>query len=227
MSTTTKKAYVFRMKLIPANVLGTVMFILLIAFSFLINADFSFGGNFFLTFLSLILYLCCHELFHAIGYIIGGAKRKNIAYGICLEKGILYCMAYQEITKKNILISLQMPFMVLGVITYAIGYFFHIPYLVFLSIVNLIGASMDLVMFFYIFKLKDDVIYSESGSPDEFVIISSEDLTKKKSIYMEIVDVKDYKKEDYIFKDIKKITISKLSYVTLGILLLVSLISLI
>ena len=187
MSTATKKAYVYKMKLVPANILGTVILVLLILFSILIKADFHISGNFWILLITLILYLCLHEFLHGIGYLIGGTKRKNIAYGICLEKGILYCMAYQELTKKNILISLQM---------------------------------MDLVMFIYISKLDKDVIYSESGEPDQFVLISSEDLTKKKSKYFEIVDVKDYKKEDYRFKDIKKITISKTSYIVLGVLLL-------
>ena len=135
-------------------------------------------------------------------------------------------MAYQELTRKNILISLQMPFMVIGVITYIIGYFFHIPVLVWLSIVNLIGASMDLMMFIYIMRIKD-VIYSESGEPDEFVLISSEDLTKKKSIYFKIVDTKEYKKSDYQFKDVKKISISKTSYIVLGILIVVTILSII
>ncbi|MBQ3297905.1 MAG: DUF3267 domain-containing protein [Bacilli bacterium] len=220
MSTATKKAYVYKMKLVPANILGTVILVLLILFSILIKADFHISGNFWILLITLILYLCLHEFLHGIGYLIGGTKRKNIAYGICLEKGILYCMAYQELTKKNILISLQMPFVVIGVITYIISYIFNLPYLMFLSIVNLVGACMDLVMFIYISKLDKDVIYSESGEPDQFVLISSEDLTKKKSKYFEIVDVKDYKKEDYRFKDIKKITISKTSYIVLGVLLL-------
>lgn len=226
MSTTTKKAYVYKMNLVPANILGIVIFIILLAFSFLIKADMYVDMNFAILFLIMLLYLALHEFLHGVGYLLGGTKRKNISYGIALEKGILYCMAYQELTKKNILISLQMPFMVIGVITYIIGYFFHIPVLLWLSIVNLIGASMDLMMFLYILRIKD-VVYSESGEPDQFVLISKEDLTKKKSIYFRIVDVKDYKASDYKFKDIKKIVISKQSYIVLGILILLCLISII
>lgn len=226
MSTTNKKAYVYKMNLVPANILGIVIFIILLAFSFLIKADMYVDMNFALLFIIMLLYLALHEFLHGVGYLIGGTKRKNISYGIALEKGILYCMAYQELTKKNILISLQMPFMVIGVITYIIAYFFHIPVLLWLSIVNLIGASMDLMMFLYIYRLKD-VVYSESGEPDQFVLISKEDLTKKKSIYFKIVDVKDYKASDYKFKDIKKITISKQSYIVLGILILLCLLSII
>ena len=85
---------------------------------------------------------------------------------------------------------------------------------------------MDLMMFIYIMRIKD-VVYSESGEPDEFVLISSEDLTKKKSIYFKIVDTKEYKKSDYQFKDIKKISISKTSYIVLGILIVVTILSII
>ena len=94
-----------------------------------------------------------HELLHGLGYLIGGTKRENIIYGMALEKGILYAMANQELDKKNILISLQMPFVVIGVITYIIGAIISSPLLVTLSIINLMGAAMDLVMFFYILKL--------------------------------------------------------------------------
>ncbi len=226
MSTTSKKAYVYKMNLVPANILGIVIFIILVVFSFLIKADMYVDMNLAVLFLIMLLYLALHEFLHGVGYLIGGTKRKNISYGIALEKGILYCMAYQELTKKNILISLQMPFMVIGVITYIIGYFLNIPVLIWLSIVNLIGASMDLMMFLYILRLKD-VVYSESGEPDQFVLISKEDLTKKKSIYFKIVDIKDYKASDYKFKDIKKISISKQSYIVIGILVLLCLVSLI
>ena len=227
MSTTTKKAYVYKMRLVPANVLGIILFFILIAFSIFIKANLFIQSNFLVSLLVLILYLALHEVLHGVGYVLGGTELKNVAGGICLEKGILYCMAYQELTKKNILISLQMPFMVIGVITYLIGYFFNLPGLVVLSIVNIVGASMDLVMFYYIARLNKDVIYSESGEPDEFVLISKEDLTKRKSMFLKIVEVKDYKKEDYQFKNIKKLTISRFSYIFLGILLLVAIMSII
>ena len=134
-------------------------------------------------------------------------------------------MSYQELTKKNILISLQMPFMLIGVITYVIGIVFNIPILTWLSILNIMGASMDLVMFFYILRIKN-VTYSESGEPDEFVLISNEDLSKRKSIFLKLKDVKDYKKEDYIFKDFKRIEISKASWIVILILIGLDLITL-
>lgn len=220
-----KKAYIYKMNLVPANVLSIAVFILMFVISFVLKAPLDPRINTFYLFVLMILYLWFHEVLHGIGYIIGGAKRKNISYGICLEKGIFYCMGYQELTKKNILISLQMPFMVIGVITYIVGIIFNIPLLILLSIINISGASMDLAMFYYISKLSNDTTYSESGSPDEFVLISTNDLTKKKNIFLKIVDVKDYKEENYIFNNIKKFNITKKSIIILVVFLLIGLIN--
>ena len=220
-----KKAYIYKMNLVPANILSIVVFILMVVISIMFKANLYPRINTFYLFVAMILYLWFHEVLHGIGYIIGGAKRKNISYGICLEKGICYCMGYQELTKKNILISLQMPFMVIGVITYIIGIIFNIPILTLLSIINISGASMDLAMFYYISKLSKDTTYSESGNSDEFVLISNEDLEKKKNIFLKIVDVKDYKKEDYIFNNIKKFNITKKSIIILVVFLLIGLLN--
>ena len=117
MSTTNKKVYVYKMNLIPANVLSIVILILAAALAFFLRVElWNNKMNYFMVFILIILYLMLHELLHGIGYFLGGTKRKYITYGIELEKGIFYAMAYSKLTKKNILISLQMPFMVIGVI---------------------------------------------------------------------------------------------------------------
>ena len=206
MSTTSKKTYVYKMSLVPANILCILIFIVCLI-------------------IPIILYLMLHELLHGFGYLIGGTKSKNITFGIELEKGIFYAMAYQKLTKKNILISLLMPFIVIGVITFVIGIIFNIPLLVFLSAVNISGASMDLAMFFYFIRLPKDFTYSESGNPDEFVVISKEDLTKTKSIFLKIVEVKDYKEKDFEFKNLKKVKITKLSIILIVLFLLLGLIT--
>ena len=220
MNTTNKrKAYTYKMNLTSANILCIIILILMIGVTLIIMPEFYKYKNTALLFIFMILYMMLHEFLHGVGYFIGGTKSKNISYGICLEKGIFYAMAYQELSKKNILISLQMPFMVIGIITYIIGIIFNIKLLVFLSIINICGAAMDIVMFIYISKLKN-VTYSESGNPDEFVLISDEDLTKKKSRFLTIVDTKDYKKEDYDFKNIKKLNITKTSIIILVLFIL-------
>lgn len=226
MNTINKKIYVYKMKLIPANILSILILILVTIIALLFKIQlWNNKMNYFIVFILIIGYLMLHELLHGVGYFIGGTKRKNITYGIELEKGIFYAMAYQKLTKKNILISLVMPFMIIGVITFIIGVIFNIPLLVLLSIVNISGASMDLAMFIYFLRLPKDFTYSESGNPDEFVIISSLDLTKKKSIFTKIVEVKDYKEKDFEFKNLKKIKVTKASIIVLVLFLLLGLIT--
>lgn len=222
MSSANKKAYIYKMKLIPANILCLIITVALFIVTFAIYPKnlLQFDNTFVVLFL-MIVYMMLHEILHGIGYIIGGGKSKNVKYGMALEKGIFYAMAYEELTKKNILISLQMPFTFIGVITYILGIIFDLPLLVLFSIINLSGAAMDIVMFIYISKLKN-ITYSESGQPDEFVLISQEDLTKKKNIFLEITKVKEYKKEDYIFDTPKKLEVSKTSLIILIALIVLS-----
>ena len=118
-----------------------------------------------------------------------------------------------------------MPFTVIGVITFIIGVIFNIPVLVALSIINLSGAAMDLAMFIFFLRLPKDFTYSESGNPDEFVIISSEDLSKKKSIFLKLIEVKKYKEKDFEFKDIKKFKITRVSIVLIVLFLLLGIVS--
>ena len=221
-----KKVYVYKMNMLTANILCIlIVLIFWLLTSYLGITLLDKNTNYFVLFILIILYLMLHEFLHGVGYFLGGTRRKNITYGIELEKGIFYAMAYQELSKKNILISLQMPFMVIGVITYIIGMIFNIPLLVLLSIVNISGASMDLAMFIYFLRLPKDFKYSESGNPDEFVVISHEDLTNKKSIFLNQIEVKDYKKEDFDFKDFKKIKITKTSIIILILFILLGLLT--
>jgi len=226
MKTSNKKAYVFKMNITTASIFSVVVFLLLVFVTTLIDGVTLFKAYQTPFLLCLLVgYFFLHELLHGVGFVLGGSKLKNIKLGAALEKGIFYCMSYQELTKKNILISLQMPFMVIGVITYVIGIVFNIPVLTWLSVLNIMGASMDLVMFFYILRIKN-VTYSESGEPDEFVLISNEDLSKRKSIFLKLKETKDYKKEDYIFKDFKRIEISKASWIVILILIALDLVTL-
>ena len=104
-----------------------------------------------------------------------------------------------------------MPFMILTIIAYLVAVIFQIPFLGFLAIINFMGASMDMAMFAYISGIKD-VHYSESGKPNEFVLITSEDLAKKKNIFVRLKEVKDYQKEDYEFSDFKLFNCTKTSF---------------
>lgn len=218
------KSYKFKMKLAPANFLCIIIYIFLFVISFLLKIDFNFSSsNVLLVFALILIYFFIHELLHGIGYYLGGAKSCNIKYGIALEKGILYTLCRQEISKFGILLSLQMPFTVIGVITYIIGAIFNLPLLVLLSICNLGGAAMDMVMFIYILSIRN-VRYTEADECDEFVLITDEDLTKRKNIFFEITEVKKYNKKDFKFADMKKFNITKKSITMIILFLLFGLI---
>ena len=65
------------------------------------------------------------------------------------------CLCKQNISKKNILISLLFPFIFIGVITYVIGVLFNNSVLIWLSILNISGCSGDLMMFLGLLRLKN------------------------------------------------------------------------
>ena len=118
-----------------------------------------------------------------------------------------------------------MPFLVIGVITYIIGAILELKFLVLLSICNLAGATMDLVMFIYIASI-NKVHYSETDACDEFVLITDKDLSKRKNIFFKIVNKKEYNKKDFIFKNkVPKFTISRISIYIIIILIVFTLIS--
>lgn len=208
-----KKAYLFKMKLIPANLLAIAIFIIMMTITYSCFGIYFSPLELEISMILIVFWFILHELFHGLGFYLTGVKRKNIKYGIALEKGILYTMALQEVSKKGILVSLQMPFMVIGVITYIIGVCFNLNILTFLSIANITGAALDIVMFFYIATIKD-IIYSETGKPDEFVLITKKDLQKQKHLFLEVKEVKEYKKQDYKFDIDKRITVSKRSLIS-------------
>ena len=138
-----KKAYIFKMNMIPANILSFIILVVtFIIASLLLGESILQDYNSFVLIVCILGYFALHEFLHGVGYFLGGCKLKNIQFGICLEKGIFYAMAYQKITKKNILISLQMPFMIIGVITLIISTIFKLPLLALLSVINFSGASI-------------------------------------------------------------------------------------
>ena len=211
------KSYVYKFNLVSANIFSLIILAVMIIISFLLGFEFRLEELTIPFYVILILYFILHEILHGLGYMVSGASPKNIYYGIALEKGIFYTLARQEVKKSCILTSLQMPFTVIGVITYIIGIIINNHMLVLLSIANLTGASMDMVMFIFIARIKE-VRYSETDANDEFVLITKEDLKKKKSLFFNLKEVKDYKKEDFIFKKAKRIVITKTSWILLIIM---------
>lgn len=212
--TNKEKEYVYTMNLVFANIIAILIMVIMFVLTPLINKNLSYDFSIFelaLLYIAYFIWMGLHELLHGIGYRIGGAKGENVVYGVYLEKSILCTLCKQEIPKRTILLSLSLPFLVIGIITYIIGMLINNVPLILLSILNLGGASMDAAMFIYILKKDKEIRYSESNNPTEFALISKQDLTKKKSLAFKIVDVREYDPKHFEFEKSRKITISKTS----------------
>ena len=219
-----KKYYLFEMKPDVLNIYSIILFIILGLLLFLIYGkntinNLSIGWEY--TFLFMIPYFILHEIFHSLAYCINGASFKNITYGAHLEKGILCCLCKQNITKKNILVSLLYPFIFLGVITLIIGLIFKIYPLVLLSIMNISGCTGDFIMFYDLVKLKN-FEFSEFDNPIAFALYSKEDLSKVNLIGLKYLGNTDKLERN----DLKKIRISNLSIICFLIITMLGIINL-
>ena len=205
-----KKYYIYEMNGVTLQIISVIFLIIMIFITFFFSNEIIMTDkNFELIFLLIIPYLILHELLHSIAYVINGAKFKNITYGAHLEKGILCCLCKQNISKRNILISLLFPFVIIGVITYIIGTLTNNIVLIWLSILNISGCSADLIMFFELLKLKD-FEYSEYDNPVAFGLYTSKNLSKTKLFGLKYIgETKALEKNN-----MKKISISKFSIIT-------------
>ena len=173
------------------------------------------SSDLILVFALIIPYLLLHELLHSLAYVLNGADYKNITYGVHLEKGIMCCLCKQNISKKNILISLLFPFIFIGVITYIVGILTDNLVLIWLSIFNISGCSGDLMMFWGLAKI-NNFEYSEYDNPMAFGIYTDEDLSKRNLLALRYIGSADRLDRH----DMKKIKISKISIIFILIFLL-------
>ena len=211
-----KKYYVFEMNLKWLNIVSIILLILPLLLTILIGIDLDFDGDAWtITLILIVPYLILHELFHGASYVLNGAKLKNITFGAHLEKGILCCLCKQNVSRKNILISVITPFIWLGLVTYMIGLATDNLVLILLSIFNISGCSGDLMMFLAFLKLKD-FEYSEYDNPTAFGLYSETDLSYEKLFGLNYIGTK----EELEKNDLKKVTISKTSIIVFFFFLL-------
>lgn len=211
------KYYIFKMDAVTLQITSTILLVVMVIFTISIDVDLSiYNKDFAIAFIFMIPYLILHELLHSLSYVIHGADFKNITNGAHLEKGILCCLCKQNISKKNILISLLYPFLFIGIVTYVIGIITNDVPLIFLSIFNISGCSGDLTMFLGLSRIKN-FEYSEFDDPMAFGIYTKENLKNKKMFGLKYVETKDELEKS----DFKKVNISKISIVvTIGLILL-------
>lgn len=215
-----KKNYIYKMN---TGVMNLIALIILVILFLTINSfiDVLNLSNFELALLIplMLVWFITHELIHGVGYYITGVNPKDITYGAKLEKGVLYCLCTGKTSKKSILISLILPFLIIGIFTLILGIIFSNNILIYLSICNIAGCSGDLIMFYHFLKIKD-FYYTELADGTSFSIDTNIPLSDKKLFGLRLVEVK----ENITNKtsNIKKVSISKLSYLIFIILICLS-----
>ena len=225
-----KEYYVFKINLKVLNIVANLLFIAffiftLVVFPNIIIGFFEYSESFSFCLLLLpimMLYFGLHEIFHAIGYLVQGAKLKKLTFGIELEKGVFYCLCKQDISKKNILNSVMYPLFYIGIVTYVIGLVFNLPLLTILSMLNISGAAADIMYFIFIAKLPKDIKFSELDDGTSFAILSDQDVSLIKHTGLEFIG----KQKNIERKDFTRLKVSKLSYIVLAICLLMAVSSL-
>lgn len=224
-----RKYYLFKYKIVLLNLFSFLFFIILGIITYFI---YNKRGNlfiastkdasdfkFYIFIIGMIIYLFVHEILHALSYIANGANPKNIETGIYLEKGVLYCSCKEYITRKNIMISSIVPFIVLSLIAYPLGIIIDNPYLTIFALFNFTGCVGDFALFNFLRKLPKDIEYREYDDVLGFCISSNKDISKIKSIGIEFKEVLD--KDDKITKTRDQtFYISKISIIFLVVLFL-------
>lgn len=218
------KYYIFKMNTTILNVCSVILFIIILLITLFIRKDLliqSLWINDYLMFIvEMILYTIMHEVLHSIGYVINGAQFKNIYYGAALEKGILYCLCKQRISKRNILISLMFPFVFIGILTYIFSLVFNLPRLLILSIINISGCTGDIIMFMFISKIKN-IEFSEFDSEDSFALYTKDDIGRS-SFGIDYIETTDKLK----IGNNHRINVSRVSVVVFAVLMILGLFTL-
>jgi len=191
----------------------------------LITMDNHFLFTYLIFFIIMILWMVLHEIIHSMAYQIKGAKKENIVFGIALEKGVFYCKCKEYINKECIMTSLLSPFLLIGVMTYILGFIIQSPLLIILSIINISGAAGDLTIFNFFIKQNKDIEFKELGFSSPFCLKTTDNLKGKK--FIGIKTIKEVDRKETIEGPEKKLTITKESWkyiiVLISIILIYSL----
>lgn len=229
------KKYIFEYNMVFANLLSIIILILVCLFTMFLYILFDknivialeesiFGSNLIIFIILMFIWFFIHEIIHGMFYIINGADKDNITFGAALEKGIFYCKCGEFVNKKNIMISVIAPFTIIGVFTYIIAFIFDVPMLLFLSILNIIGTSGDLMMFSFFLQRDKNLKFKELEDSTKFCIETKEDLINKKFLAVKLIKVVDDESEINEEQE-PLIKITKASKVILLIFLVIVLIS--
>ena len=220
------KYFTYKLKLFSLNILSFAFISLLIIMTFLITKNINFLENInMFSLILMILWMFFHEIIHGIGFMaLRKVDPKNVKIGDLIivkpENGVFYCMCKEKITKFNILFSIFLPFLLIGICTYIIGIVWCNNLLILLSIINMAGSIGDIIMGIDILMMPRDIMYLDLDDATSFTIISKTDLSNDKYLAIELCESGEYD-EKIKAKDYTRLKISRLSkYIIIIFLLL-------
>lgn len=217
-----RKYYKYKMNLTLINIISIIIFIIPLVPCIKIVKDYILNDNMkaCATLLGAYLFwMIFHEALHGIGHLLCGSSKKDLSFGACIEKGVLFCLIRKEVHKKQILTSLIFPFFFIGVVTYIIGLIINSPLLVLLSVFNISGASADLIMFLDFIKLDKDITYIEPGDGTSFYLMA-DNLKNKKLFGLVLEEEGEYKEDMFKDRNYKIFDISKTSIIVFVVILI-------
>lgn len=224
------KYYTYKLDMKVLNILAIVLFIVVSLLVYFLehNSQYVIHCQLTTLFIFMFFWLIIHELLHGIGFaLFKSVQKKNITFGMFLEKGVFYCMCKQKINKKVILTSLLFPVTIIGFLTLIIGMWINHYELVFLSILNIVSSIGDIVMIIYFLLTPNDIIYLDLDDCTSFTVISHHDLTaiQVPGIVLDKTGIYDEKKMKATNK--QRLVISKASYYLIGLIFILIIINII
>ncbi len=170
--------------------------------------------NIYIELVVMLLIFIIHELLHGLGFkVCGKASTNNIVYGAKLESGVFYCACKEEISKYGIIGSLLAPILFLTIMPVIIGFIFNLDVFILIAIINLFGASLDILATIDILRLPKNIKYKDLDDTLGFIIISDDDLSKLKYYGLKIINHGNYDVDKIKAVNYDKLTISKPSIV--------------
>lgn len=230
MSRDNLKYYTYELNIGILNVLAILLFLILFLLMYLLGYDLEklfLAEGIVVTLVLLVFWLMLHEVLHGIGFsIFKSVDRKNVVYGMALEKGVFYCMCKQKISKRVIFTALLFPLVIIGIITLIIGCVLNNYLLMLLSILNIMGSIGDIMMCIYFIKCPKDVMYLDLDDCTSFTVLSKSDLSKVKVFGIKLIQNGIY--NDKMVPKLKdKLVISKASWYVLIVIFILMLIEVI
>lgn len=176
-----KKYYRFDMNIKTMNILASIFYVIFFIYLFA-NTYFSEFEFDFIALLGLFVYFGLHEICHGIGYALFAKDKKNIKFGVIMEKGVFYAMCQEEISRVGILVSLMFPIIILTILPLPFAFIYKNSIVLFFTITNLIGAIGDMLLAVLVLKLPKNITYIDFDNNIGAYFICDKDISNISSL---------------------------------------------